>query len=89
MPDRPNHLGLPFSGEALKDIRVQAGLNRTKLAEKVSAHGHKVHRTNIGRIERGDHMPSPELLKALADVLGVTVDDLLTTELERSRSVRA
>lgn len=86
MPPRKDRLGLPFDGAALTQIRVKAGLNRTELAKRLVKHGYDVHRTSLGRIENGHNMPEAALLKALAEVLGVDVDDFLTSGDERSRA---
>lgn len=88
MPPRKDRLGLPFSGAALTQIRVQAGLNRTELAKRLVEHGYHVHRTSLGRIESGQNMPEAALLKALTEVLGVSQDDLMRPTDERSRAVQ-
>ena len=59
------------------------------LAETLTEHGHKVHRTTISRVETGSHMPSPALLIALTEVLEGSIDDLLMPAGERSRAVTA
>jgi transcriptional regulator with XRE-family HTH domain len=75
MARRP--LSLPFSGSALRDKRERAGLTIVELAERCNQTGYSVHRTTLGKIERGVHMPHPGLLAALTTALDVTVDDLL------------
>ena len=56
----------------LKAIRIEKGLSRKDLAEKVF-----VSDSVIGACERGERSPKLELLCDLADALHVPIDDLL------------
>lgn len=56
-------------GARLHDQRKKAGLTQAELGEKVSKNG-----TYIGRIERGQAMPSLKLLIACSVVLHTTLD---------------
>lgn len=95
MPRRP--LNLPFSGAALARERERAGLGLVGLVNRLADADYQVHRTTLGRIERGEHMPSPPLLRALTIALDVPLDRLLdgkpSRELaeiaERSRAIGA
>ncbi|MCE7008763.1 helix-turn-helix domain-containing protein [Kibdelosporangium philippinense] len=72
------HLSLPFSGAKAREKRQRLGLSLDKVAARCAELGHSVHFTNIGRIERGEHMPSAALLLVLAEALKCTsIDDLL------------
>jgi DNA-binding XRE family transcriptional regulator len=53
-------------------IRKRKGLTQMELAELVG-----VNRFHISKIERGKRMPSVKLLIKIADVLNVSLDDLL------------
>lgn len=59
-------------GENIKAKRRGKGLSQEELAERVL-----VSAPMICQIERGTRNPSLQLGKAIADVLGCTVDELL------------
>lgn len=59
-------------GEAIKNLRLSAGLSQTGLASKVN-----VSAPMITMIERGTKVPSLPLSKAIADALGCSIVDLL------------
>lgn len=61
-------------GQRLKVARAAAGYSLRELAEKI---GNLVSAQMIGRYENDEGMPGSEVLIALADALGVTVDYLL------------
>lgn len=71
------HLTLPFSREKLRELRERKGLGRTELINRCADLGRKVTTQHIGRIERGECLPSAPLLKTLADALDAEIDDLL------------
>ena len=60
-------------GENIKTRRKEKGLSQEELAERVL-----VSTPMICQIERGTRNPSLPLGKAIADVLGCTVDELLS-----------
>lgn len=59
-------------GENIRDLRKKKGMTQDALARKVY-----VVPSMICMIERGTKAPSLQLGKAIADALGVGVDDLL------------
>lgn len=61
-----------FRGDRLRRVREAAGLTQTELAERVGAGTNQIY-----RYEKGETDPSAEVLAALAQELGVTVDWLL------------
>jgi transcriptional regulator with XRE-family HTH domain len=73
----PAHLSLPYSREKLRDLRERRGLTCSGLARRCTENGHRVSAQHVARIEAGPWMPSAPLLKAIADAMDVTVDDLL------------
>ncbi len=75
-------LSLPFDGAKLREHRQRAGLLHVDLAELCKTVGHTVDRSRISQLENGVGKPSPPLLRALTEALGITVDDLLTPEEE-------
>lgn len=58
-------------GARLRGARAAAGLSQEALARIA-----RLHRTEIGGLERGGRVPSLHTLLICADVLGVTVGDL-------------
>ena len=88
-------LTLPFNGGKLRVLREKAGLNVEQFAAAIADDDYSVHRTTIGKIERGDYKPSAPLLKALVTTLNrlagkkvkVTIDDLLDEDAEPVRAV--
>jgi transcriptional regulator with XRE-family HTH domain len=75
---------LPFDGRRLRRHRERGGLLQADLARLCGEAGHKIDRTRISQLERGDK-PSPPLLTALATALNVEIDDLLTPDSEPER----
>lgn len=59
-------------GEHLKDIRSGKGISQGQLADLMG-----IHSTHISRYERNQTIPSVDVVKKLADVLEVSVDDLV------------
>jgi transcriptional regulator with XRE-family HTH domain len=62
----------------LRDTRAVAGLTQQQLADRMTAAGHKMFRSQIGKIENGDRPVTISEATALADALGVTLADLAT-----------
>ena len=59
-------------GNKLKEIRESKGLNRTELAEKID-----ISHVMVGRYERDETVPSIDVAKKIADILGVSLDFLV------------
>jgi len=59
-------------GDHLKDIRSGKGISQGQLADLMG-----IHSTHISRYERNQTIPSVDVVKKLADVLEVSVDDLV------------
>ncbi|HEX9968054.1 MAG TPA: helix-turn-helix transcriptional regulator [Solirubrobacterales bacterium] len=59
-------------GRNLTACRVRVGLTQEELAFRAS-----LHRTQVGSLERGDHMPRIDTMMKLAGALGATPNDLL------------
>ncbi|NTW03406.1 MAG: helix-turn-helix transcriptional regulator [Oscillochloris sp.] len=60
-------------GERVRALRLMRGWTQAALAHQLGPSG----QSGIGKIERGEKLPSLERLECLADVLNVTVDDLV------------
>lgn len=70
-------LTLPFSPTRLRTLRERRGLLQEDLAQLTTSGGYAVSRSTISHLELGDRTPGAPVLKALADALGVVVDELL------------
>ncbi len=67
--------GIPLPG--LRRVRENMGLSlRDVEAKTVADDGQKVWRSTINEIERGNRGAYPATAKRIADVLGVSVEDL-------------
>lgn len=60
--------------KALADIRKNKGYTQQALADKVG-----ITRQQISAIETGQSFPSVPTAKAIADVLGIGIDDMFTS----------
>jgi transcriptional regulator with XRE-family HTH domain len=69
-----------FSGENLRQARVDAGLRKEDLASRAECSYPSVHSYEVGK-----SAPSANILARLADVLGISIDSLFTTEPEGQR----
>lgn len=58
-------------GTRVRELRIARGLSQEKLAFKAS-----FHRTYLGGIERGERNPSLRNIAAIADALGITLNEL-------------
>ncbi|MCE7981652.1 MAG: XRE family transcriptional regulator [Caldilinea sp. CFX5] len=64
-------------GEKLHTLRKRRGLTQTELAELIGLdHSH------IGRIERGERLPSLEILAKLMEIFNVSCDQLMKDDRE-------
>jgi transcriptional regulator with XRE-family HTH domain len=68
-PASPEHAAL---GQAIRELRLAAGISQEGLAERCG-----MHRTYVGGIERGERNVSFRNLLRLADALGVRASQLL------------
>lgn len=59
-------------GKTIEHLRKQAGLSRKELAERV-----EVHQTIVGRWESGTAQPRAKSLEKLADVFGISVEQIM------------
>lgn len=61
--------------ENLMELRKVHAMSQEELAEKIG-----VSRQTLSKYETGESLPDIEKCKALADVFGITVDDLISYE---------
>lgn len=59
-------------GAAVREARLQAGLAQEELAHKAG-----VERSHMGKIERGEHMPTLTLALRVARALGIRAAELM------------
>ena len=64
-------------GEKLHALRQMRGLTLMQLADLAD-----VHFTHLGKIEKGNKRPSTDLVLRIADIFGVTTDQLMRDEIE-------
>ena len=62
----------PQRGEQLRAMREAAGLSQRDLASRLG-----IHHSNIGYWERSGQPPRSDLLAAMAEALGVSIEQLL------------
>ncbi len=70
------------TGLLIKEQRIKMGLSQSMLAEKMH-----VSREAISKWENGHNLPDASIMLQLAEVLDVTVDDLLVGEKKENRPV--
>ena len=58
--------------ERIRELRHRKKLSQTKLGELIG-----VHYTQVGKYEKGEALPSVEVLRKLADVFEVSIDFLM------------
>ena len=68
------------SGEMIRQLRIKKRMSQSDLAARLQVEGVMLERDSISRIESGTRMVQDYELWALAEVLGVTSDWLLTGE---------
>jgi transcriptional regulator with XRE-family HTH domain len=65
-------------GKRIAEIREQAGLSQSGLARSIGSS-----QSAISQIEAGDRNPSYDMLRQVADALGVSVPHLVGAEVEK------
>lgn len=56
--------------------RLASGQTQADIAFKIRQHGHKANERSIRRWESGQHAPHANVVPALAEALGVSIDSL-------------
>ncbi len=78
----PHEATLDFSdaifGRRLREVRKIAGVTQQQLADRMTAVGHKMHRSAIAKIEVGDRPASISEAVQIAAQLGTALMDLVT-----------
>ncbi len=65
-------------GEKIKRLRKEKNWSQAELGKKIGGDARK-----ICNYEKGKYLPPTEILPKLAEVLGITIDYLLTDELDK------
>ena len=63
----------------VNQARLSAGMTQADVAYRLRERGHKANERSIRRWESGQHAPHANVVPALAEALGVTIDDLYTS----------
>ena len=66
-------------------LRLRGSRSYSQLARECSTDDEKIYPATIERIEKTKHMPGVGLLSRIAEVLGVSVDDMLAEPSARDR----
>lgn len=69
-------------GKRIRAARIEKGMTQEKLAELVEAGT-----THISHIETGNTIPSMKIFIAIVNALGVSADELLCNNIEKSKVV--
>ena len=69
MPDRGANLGYQI-GKRLRELRQQKGLTQKALAGKIKG---KIDQSYIGKIERGEQLPSIKILMRISETLSIPI----------------
>ncbi len=64
-------------GEKLRTLRERRGLSQRQLGDMLG-----VTRTHVSRMERGEKTPNVAMVLKVADIFGVTTDQLIRDEIE-------
>ena len=70
------------TGEKIREGRANLGITQTELAEKIG-----ISRQTLSKYETGESLPDIEKCKLLAEVLDVSLDDLVNYDRENSNDL--
>lgn len=66
-----------YSSQNLRELRKNADFSRREIIEKLADQGVKMHPTTLRRIEDGEQTMKVTEAKAVAEIFGMTLDDLV------------
>ncbi len=64
------------NAKRINQARLRAGMTQADVAYKLREQGHKANERSIRRWESGQHAPHANVVPALAEALGVSIDAL-------------
>ncbi len=64
-------------GQRIRQLRLARGLSGEQLAARLQLNGCNISQTTVSKIELGNRHIYPAEIKALCDIFGVSLDDLL------------
>lgn len=70
-----------ITGSRIKDLRIQRGLTQEQLAAQMQTAGIQINQKAISRIESGDRIITDYELMCLAEILHVSINQLLNESL--------
>lgn len=68
------------------ELRLRAGKTQADIAYAIRQHGHKANERSIRRWESGQHAPHANVVPALAEALGVSIDALYERDEDAAES---
>ena len=74
-----NSTAITISGQVILRGRLRKGMTLRDLSARCRSLGAPIDYSFLSRIERGLSQPTPRVLPALAEALGIEVDDLFTS----------
>lgn len=66
-------------GQKVRALRTALGWSQADLAQRMTAWGHRLHQTQIAKIEAGERVTTIDELAGFARILEVDVGDLVST----------
>lgn len=70
-----------ITGQRIKELRIQRGLTQEQLAARMQTAGIQINQKAISRIESGDRIITDYELMCLAEILRVSINQLLNNSL--------
>ena len=70
-----------ITGQRIKELLIQRGLTQEQLAAKMQTAGIQINQKAISRIESGDRIITDYELMCLAEILRVSINQLLNNSL--------
>jgi transcriptional regulator with XRE-family HTH domain len=67
--------------DKIKELRKEKGWTQAELAERLD-----MHPVNLNKLEQGKNMPSADSLIRLSDIFNVSIDYLLSDEVQKKES---
>lgn len=67
----------PLDGESIRQARIRQFLSQQEVTDRLAELGVEIDRSTLSNIERGKtRHPPPKVIPVLAEVLGLTVDEM-------------
>jgi len=73
-------------GDNVRKLRVERRMSQQELSDRLETYAIYICRGSISRIETYERTVTDFELKALSDILGVSIDDLIDSKLKKKKS---